>query len=117
MLLKSARRCKALLRRQAQNINAARPPIPLAPIPHAAGGIFTRPHVGLVAERGPEAIIPLNKPGGFLGSIHVHSNPVFNVGPGADQGSLTQALSEYARELAYEIKKQFAIEAEQSAVV
>jgi hypothetical protein len=85
---------------------------------HAAGGIFSRPHIGLIAEKGPEAIIPLNKPGnGFLGSIHVHSAPVFNVGPGADQGSLTQALSEYARELAYEIKKQFAIEAEQSAVV
>jgi TP901 family phage tail tape measure protein len=27
--------------------------------PHATGGIMTRPHVGLVAEDGPEAIIPL----------------------------------------------------------
>ena len=26
---------------------------------HATGGIFSRPHVGLVAEDGPEAIIPL----------------------------------------------------------
>ena len=27
--------------------------------PHAEGGIFTSPHIGLVAEAGPEAIIPL----------------------------------------------------------
>lgn len=27
--------------------------------PHATGGILTRPHLGLVAEAGPEAIIPL----------------------------------------------------------
>lgn len=27
---------------------------------HAYGGIFTRPHVGLVAERGPESIVPLS---------------------------------------------------------
>lgn len=26
---------------------------------HASGGIFTRPHLGLVAEAGPEAVIPL----------------------------------------------------------
>lgn len=30
------------------------------PYPHATGGIFTTPHIGLVAEAGPEAIIPLN---------------------------------------------------------
>ena len=29
---------------------------------HADGGVFNRPHVGLVAEAGPEAIIPLNNP-------------------------------------------------------
>ena len=28
--------------------------------PHATGGILTRPHLGLVAEAGPEAIIPLS---------------------------------------------------------
>jgi TP901 family phage tail tape measure protein len=31
-----------------------------AAIPHAKGGILTRPHLGLVAEAGPEAIIPLS---------------------------------------------------------
>lgn len=30
---------------------------------HAAGGVFTTPHIGVVAEAGPEAIIPLNNPG------------------------------------------------------
>jgi hypothetical protein len=29
---------------------------------HADGGVFSTPHVGLVAEAGPEAIIPLNNP-------------------------------------------------------
>ena len=29
--------------------------------PHAAGGIFSQPHVGLVAEAGREAVIPLEK--------------------------------------------------------
>lgn len=34
--------------------------------PHAAGGILTTPHIGLVAEAGPEAIIPLrDKPRGI----------------------------------------------------
>ena len=32
----------------------------LPAIKHAAGGIMTAPHVGLVAEAGPEAIIPLS---------------------------------------------------------
>lgn len=27
-------------------------------LPHASGGIFTKPHIGLVAEDGPESIIP-----------------------------------------------------------
>lgn len=35
--------------------------------PHAAGGVFNKPHIGLVAEKGPEAIIPLNKMGMFGG--------------------------------------------------
>lgn len=32
-------------------------------IKHANGGVFNSPHVGMVAEAGPEAIIPLNRPG------------------------------------------------------
>ena len=29
---------------------------------HAMGGVFTMPHIGMVAEDGPEAVIPLTKP-------------------------------------------------------
>lgn len=29
-------------------------------VPHAEGGILTKPHIGLVAEAGPEAVIPLS---------------------------------------------------------
>ena len=32
---------------------------PLTPQPHATGGIFSQPHLGLVAEAGREAVIPL----------------------------------------------------------
>jgi hypothetical protein len=31
-----------------------------SPVPNAVGGIFSRPHVGMLAEAGPEAYIPLN---------------------------------------------------------
>lgn len=41
--------------------------------PHAAGGITTRPHIGLVGEAGPEAIMPLSKLSSFL-------NTTFNAG-------------------------------------
>jgi hypothetical protein len=34
---------------------------------HAMGGIVTRPHIGMIGEAGPEAIIPLNKAGMFGG--------------------------------------------------
>jgi hypothetical protein len=49
-------------------------------IPHknytvnAAGGVITRPTFGLVGEAGPEAIIPLNKVGGFGGGITIINN-------------------------------------------
>lgn len=32
---------------------------------HAKGGIVTKPHIGMIGEAGPEAIIPLNKFGSF----------------------------------------------------
>jgi hypothetical protein len=37
------------------------PPSPPKKKDHALGGIFSTPHFGLVAEAGPEAIIPLNR--------------------------------------------------------
>ncbi|MBQ7154848.1 MAG: phage tail tape measure protein [Synergistaceae bacterium] len=53
--------------------------------PHAFGGILTQPHIGLVAEAGPEAIIPLkNKSRGMqvlqqaanILGVNVSTNPV-----------------------------------------
>ena len=41
---------------------------------HAAGGIITRPQIGMIGEAGPEAIIPLNKAGGFGGGITIINN-------------------------------------------
>jgi hypothetical protein len=41
---------------------------------HAAGGIVTRPQIGMIGEAGPEAIIPLNKAGGFGGGITIINN-------------------------------------------
>lgn len=38
--------------------------------PHAAGGIFNKAHIGVVAEKGPEAIIPLSKMG-MMGGVTV----------------------------------------------
>jgi hypothetical protein len=41
---------------------------------NAAGGIITRPTFGMIGEAGPEAIIPLNKAGGFGGGITIINN-------------------------------------------
>ena len=48
---------------------------------HADGGIFTRPHVARIAERGPEAVIPLTGAGAgalvrstvYIGTVNVKS--------------------------------------------
>lgn len=80
--------------------------------PHAAGGVFTQPHVGLVAEAGPEAIIPLNNPqraaqvmaqAGLSGM----TSPVVNVYIGNQQidayidTRVNDALNSTARSLTY----------------
>lgn len=42
-----------------------------------AGGIVTRPTIGLISERGPEAIVPLDR-GGLGGTVNVYfTEPVF----------------------------------------
>lgn len=38
----------------------------------ATGGVVTRPTLALVGEAGPEAVIPLNRAGGFGGNVHIH---------------------------------------------
>lgn len=77
------------------------------PTPHAAGGVFTSPHVGLVAEAGPEAIVPLNNPGraaqvmaqaglggGGGGTVN---NITVNAGMGADGQSIAAAIANELR--------------------
>jgi len=93
-------------------------PVPSGPpAPHAKGGIVIRPHVGLVGEAGPEAIIPLKKGGGgMLGGVTVNA-PITINGPVADQGNLAEILTEHAREIARQVKRALEIEYEQEAVV
>lgn len=68
-------------------------------IPHAAGGVFTSPHIGLVAEAGPEAIIPLARPAraaqvmrqaGLTGSSN--SFVINNYGNALDEGALAAKI-------------------------
>jgi hypothetical protein len=85
--------------------------------PHAAGGIFSSPHLGVVAEAGPEAIIPLSesmrerglalwqRAGRLLGTPHHAEDGIF------DAESKRTPLSEYVRErgtgLRYQISNMF----------
>ena len=90
--------------------------------PHAAGGIFASPHVGLVAEAGPESIIPLSagrrsrsidlwtQTGQMLGMKPLELAeipesdsaggggmsfaPVINIQGNADRGMIDEALAE-----------------------
>ena len=49
--------------------------------PHAWGGIMTSPHIGLVAEAGPEAIIPLSKNKNARGvSLWMQAGRILGVG-------------------------------------
>jgi hypothetical protein len=59
---------------------------------YATGGIVTRPHLAMVGEKGPEAIIPLSKMGTerpMVVNIHVN---------GADPNQVVDALKRYARQ-------------------
>jgi chromosome segregation ATPase len=89
-------------------IQAARSAITSAPsgsaavIPHlAAGGIVTRPTVALIGERGPEAVIPLNRSGAALGgqpvSVSILEGAVLNISSEADESRLARTV---AKELA-----------------
>jgi hypothetical protein len=69
---------------------AVRPePLPPPPPPkkdHALGGIFNTPHLGLVAEAGPEAIIPLNRSRRSLRLLESAAEAM-GLGNGASSGS------------------------------
>jgi hypothetical protein len=93
------------------------PPIPA----HLHGGIAIRPHIGLIGEAGPEAIVPLGKAlggklGGLLGGVTVNA-PITINGAAGEHGSLSAVLQGHAREIAPQVQQVLQIEAEQAAVV
>ena len=91
-----------------------------APTPHQHGGIVLRPHVGLVGEAGPEAIIPLGRAAGVLGHMlgGVTVNAPITIGAEAtEHANLSAILAEHAREIAREVQRVLQLEAEQAAVV
>ena len=47
---------------------------------HAAGGIFTTPHVAMIGESGPEAVVPLNRAGSLGGGLTMNFYaPIYGV--------------------------------------
>lgn len=92
-------------------------PLALSGLPsvrkHASGGIMTQPHLGMVAEAGPEAIIPLNgsqnavslweQTGQLLGGLGSSTDnsrvtityaPVYQIPSGADEATIRRATAE-----------------------
>ena len=58
----------------------------------AEGGIVTRPTLAMIGERGPEAVIPLNRAGGMGGGANITVNV-----QGADPNAVVAALQRYVR--------------------
>lgn len=74
------------------------------PYPFAAGGVVTRPTVGLVGEAGPEAIIPLKQWGGMGGDTHIHihaDGAVF-----ADESAMRRFASLLMPQIAYALRRE-----------
>jgi hypothetical protein len=70
-------------------------------IPHADGGIVTKPHIGLIGEAGPEAIIPLTRPAraaaimreaGLVGGGSSNNFVINNYGNALDEGALAAKI-------------------------
>lgn len=64
---------------------------------HAAGGIVTRPEIGLIGESGPEAVIPLNRMGELLrggGDSTVVLNQTIVAPPGTDAKQFADTVIE-----------------------
>lgn len=62
----------------------------------AMGGIVTRPTLALIGEAGPEAVIPLNRPGGAVGNTY-NVSIVVESGAHADRNTLFAAMDEWLR--------------------
>lgn len=84
---------------------------------HATGGLFTSPHIGMVAEAGPEAIIPLNNSrrsrdlwkkageaiGGSSETVTIQFAPVYNLSGGVSREEVrrvsTESFEEFKRNM------------------
>jgi hypothetical protein len=79
---------------------------PPATVPgYASGGIVSKPTLATLAERGPEAVVPLGK-GGFGGDTHVSFSPNITIHGGATEQAQT-AMETKLRDLAREFVADF----------
>jgi hypothetical protein len=69
--------------------------IPDVKLPRLAeGGIVTSPTIAMIGERGPEAVIPLNRAGGMgMGGANITVNV-----SSADPNAVVAALQQYIRD-------------------
>jgi hypothetical protein len=82
-------------------------------VPHQRGGIAIRPHIGLVGEAGPEAIIPRKKGGGgLLTAVRVDA-PTTIDGAVTEGDNLSAILTEHAWTIAREVQRVLEIQFEQ----
>jgi hypothetical protein len=81
----------------------------------AEGGIVRRPTFGLIGEAGPEALLPLNRAGGFGGTtVTVNFNG--DIG-GVGSGDPRSVFREFAELIASEVKRVIGDEHRRSAVI
>jgi hypothetical protein len=95
------------MKAQAAQAKAAPSGVPPMLARYAAGGIFTKPTVGVFGEAGPEAVVPL-KAGGALGGTAVHFNPVITIhgnASEAEQSALDTRLRSLARDFVDKFKR------------
>jgi hypothetical protein len=63
-----------------------------AGLTHAKGGIVTSPQIGMIGEKGPEAIIPMDRLERMMGGGSQPINITVNAGMGADGASIGDAI-------------------------
>jgi hypothetical protein len=59
---------------------------------HAEGGLITSPQIGMIGEKGPEAIIPMDRLERMMGGNSQPINIVVNAGMGADGATIGDAI-------------------------
>lgn len=62
-----------------------------------AGGVVTRPTLGILGEAGPEAVIPLSRFGGGGTTVNRYEISVTAIDPAAAQEAVVTAIREYER--------------------